>query len=318
MKGKIDPSSNTFKYKSGMKTILTSVARGTTGEYIAFCNGEIRFVENGVIWVDAKEHNNDKTVFEFISHTDLPAAKADENKSDEKKSDEKKNDNKKDSGKKAEDTMKDDKISQETKPTENKSDVGEPCVAPAGTEDKKSDEKPAEEAKTDSKKDETKKEDTKKDSSKKNDTRKDDAKNDSSKKNDSKKESKHEKSGHNDSSKKDLVDYIEYGDKKTTVKIEVKDLDHLHITVIYKKSSNKVYVYKMSGKFNESTLSVRYKDCKMTEITYKHGKPVSEKVLVKNGTGRIEFSKHENKISWIDDNAKYAKKKAFAFKSYNK
>ena len=53
-------------------------------------------------------------------------------------------------------------------------------------------------------------------------------------------------------------------------------------------------------------------------ITYKHGKPVSMKKVYKNGKGRIEFSKHENVIGWFDNNAKYAKNKAFKFAGYNK
>ena len=193
------------------------------------------------------------------------------------------------------DTKKDDKSSKDTKPAEPKYDVGEPCTAP-------------EEVSEQQKKDE--KEESKKNDSKKNDPKKNGSKKDDSKKHDSKK---------NDTKKDEVmhVSYVKYTYKETTIEMDSTNLDDIKITVTRKKAKTES-IYKMSGKFDTKTFSINYDNCELTEITYKHGKPVSMKKVYKNGKGRIEFSKHENVIGWFDSNAKYAKNKAFKFAGYNK
>jgi hypothetical protein len=113
------------------------------------------------------------------------------------------------------------------------------------------------------------------------------------------------------------VSYVKYTYKETTIEMDSTNLDDIKITVTRKKAKTES-IYKMSGKFNMKTFSINYDNCELTEITYKHGKPVSMKKVYKNGKGRIEFSKHENVIGWFDNNAKYAKNKAFKFAGYNK
>lgn len=198
------------------------------------------------------------------------------------------------------DTKKDDKSSKDTKPAEPKYDVGEPCTAPEEViEQQKKDEK-----------EESKKNDSKKNDSKKNDSKKDDSKKHDSKKHDSKK---------HDTKKDEVmhVSYVKYTYKETTIEMDSTNLDDIKITVTRKKAKTES-IYKMSGKFDMKTFSINYDNCELTEITYKHGKPVSMKKVYKNGKGRIEFSKHENVIGWFDNNAKYAKNKAFKFAGYNK
>ena len=188
------------------------------------------------------------------------------------------------------DTKKDDKSSKDTKPAEPKYDVGEPCTAPEEViEQQKKDEK-EESKKNDSKKNGSKKDDSQKHDSKKHDTKKDEVMH---------------------------VSYVKYTYKETTIEMDSTNLDDIKITVTRKKAKTES-IYKMSGKFDMKTFSINYDNCELTEITYKHGKPVSMKKVYKNGKGRIEFSKHENVIGWFDNNAKYAKNKAFKFAGYNK
>ncbi len=193
------------------------------------------------------------------------------------------------------DTKKDDKSSKDTKPAEPKYDVGEPCTAPEEViEQQKKDEK-----------EESKKNDSNKNDPKKNGSKKDDSKKHDSKKHDTKKdEAMH-------------VSYVKYSYKETTIEMDSTNLDDVKITVTRKKAKTES-IYKMSGKFDMKTFSINYDNCELTEITYKHGKPVSMKKVFKHGKGRIEFSKHENVIGWFDSNAKYAKNKAFKFAGYNK